>query len=168
MEIIKATVEYFDSINEIYGAARKYMRRNGNPEQWKDSYPSNDQILSDIAEGSLYLVMEEGSVLAVFYCAIGPDVAYSLIEDGEWLNDEPYAVIHRIAVSDSARGRGISRICFDFACEKSENLRIDTHKDNLPMQAALARYGFVRCGKVYVRDGGERVAFQYTRRRCDT
>ena len=40
------------------------------------------------------------------------------------------------------------------------NLKIDTHEDNIPMQNALARLGFTRCGKVYIARAGERIAYQ--------
>ncbi len=166
MKITKAAIEDIEIVKRIYESARKYMRESGNPDQWRDGYPQEEIIRTDIENGCLYLVWEEEEALAVFFCSEGPDPTYEVIECGSWLSDEPYAVIHRIAVSDSARGRGISRICFDFAVNRCPNIRIDTHKHNLPMQASLARYGFVRCGIIHIRNGEERVAFQYIKPGC--
>ena len=160
MEIRLAKISDIEAINAIYASARKFMVQNGNPNQWKNGYPTENAILGDIMEKKLYLCEENGMPLAVFYYSEGPDPTYAVIEDGAWLNTRPYGVIHRIAVSDLARGRGISRICFDFALQRCGNLKIDTHRDNLPMQAALEKYGFLRCGTIHLLNGEERIAFQ--------
>lgn len=44
--------------------------------------------------------------------------------------------------------------------EQSDNIRVDTHKDNLVMQHILKKRGFRRCGIIYVKDGTERIAYQ--------
>lgn len=44
--------------------------------------------------------------------------------------------------------------------EQSDNIRVDTHKDNLVMQHILEKRGFRRCGIIYVKDGTERIAYQ--------
>ena len=53
------------------------------------------------------------------------------------------------------------KACFDYCSEKIDYLRIDTHEDTQPMQDAVLRYGFKKCGIIYVRDGSKRVAFDY-------
>jgi RimJ/RimL family protein N-acetyltransferase len=40
------------------------------------------------------------------------------------------------------------------------NLKIDTHRDNIPMQKVLKRNGFSECGIIYIENGDERIAFQ--------
>ena len=35
-------------LNEIYAAAREFMRATGNPNQWKNTNPTEEQILEDI------------------------------------------------------------------------------------------------------------------------
>ena len=40
------------------------------------------------------------------------------------------------------------------------NLKIDTHENNVVMQNLLKKNGFTYCGRIYVDDGGERLAFQ--------
>lgn len=52
---------------------------------------------------------------------------------------------------------------FAFAKERADHLRIDTHRDNLPMQGASIKAGFERAGVVYVSDGTPRVAFDWLR-----
>ena len=53
---------------------------------------------------------ENNRVIAVFYYAFENDVTYTTIYDGNWLNDAPYGVVHRIA-SDGTVKR-CSFFCF--------------------------------------------------------
>ena len=161
MHIRKTTPADVDAALAIYESARAYMREAGNPDQWKSGYPGNAEILSDIGEGRGYVCEDAGEVVAVFYFGKGPDPTYEKIYNGAWLNDEPYSVIHRIAVKH--HGRGIVDFCFSECYKISQNLKIDTHKDNLPMQHVLRRAGFVECGTIYLASGDERIAFQKTK-----
>ena len=164
MNIRKAKESDIQNIEAIYADARELMRDAGNPTQWGTAYPPLSQIIRDISEESLYLAEEGDEILAVFYYNECRDRTYDEIE-GEWLNDEPYAVIHRIAISKSARGRGVAGECFDYCFMRHQNLRIDTHEQNAPMQRALLKNGFRRCGIIRIDrpscegDSGRRVAF---------
>ena len=159
MTVRKATPADLQAIKEIYTSAVRFMRSTGNVNQWTGGYPDEAVIKADTEAGHLHVCEESGEILAVFYYRFGDDPTYALIVDGEWPSDEPYGVIHRIAVSDKARGKGISRVCFDSAHSQSRNVRIDTHRDNLPMQRALEKYGFKRCGIIFLENGDERIAF---------
>ena len=57
--------------------------------------------------------------------------------------------------------KGIARACFEYCIEQIDYIRIDTHKDNISMQTAIERFGFRKCGNIYVRDGTERIAYDY-------
>lgn len=158
MRIRTAKWEELPRIEEIYAAARDFMREQGNLDQWKTHHPAHELLVGDIEAGRLFVCEEDGEILGVFYFAIGEDPTYLVIEDGAWLSDKPYGVIHRIAVA--ARGRGVAAFCFDHCFAEWPNIRIDTHRDNLPMQRALEKSGFVRCGIIYLENGEERVAYQ--------
>ncbi len=160
MLIRKANFNDLPIILMIYKEARQFMSQNGNPNQWGNTNPPTIRTEEDIRENNLYVVESDGDILAVFYYKLGDDPTYRIIYDGEWLNEFPYGVIHRIAVSDKARGKGISGLCFDFAFNDCKNLKIDTHKNNLPMQKALAKHGFIQCGIIHLANGDERIAFQ--------
>ena len=158
MIIRKTKIADLADCEAIYAAAREYMRAAGNPDQWADGYPGTVDILSDIANGCGYVVEDEGEVVAVFYFSPGPDPTYAKIYDGEWRLDEAYAVIHRVAVKH--HGRGIIDFIFKECSHAAGHLRIDTHKDNLPMQRVLKRNGFEYCGIIYLASGDERMAFE--------
>lgn len=147
-------------IKEVYENAVTFMRSTGNANQWTGGYPSPDVILSDIESRNLYVCEENGTWFAVFFYRHGDDPTYRVIYDGEWLNDEEYGVIHRIAVTDAARGRGAAAFCYEYAISRSGNVKIDTHRDNLPMQHSLLKNGFSYCGIIHLDNGDERLAYQ--------
>ena len=162
MNTRKANYKDLEEIRLIYQSARKFMSDNGNPNQWGNNNPPLSRTEEDLRENNLYVVEDDKDILAVFFYKYGDDPTYKIIYQGSWLNNSPYGVIHRIAVSDKARGKGIAGICFDFAYSQCKNLKIDTHKDNIPMQRALAKHGFKQCGIIHLINGDERIAFQKT------
>ena len=148
-------------ILEIYDAARQYMVQSGNPTQWGDGYPKRELLEQDISQGKSYVIEgEDGVVHAVFFYAPGPDPTYAVIEEGAWLNDKPYGVIHRIA--GDGRVRGVLAAAVAFCRKICPQVRIDTHFDNHVMQSALAKQGFQKCGIIYLENGDPRIAYQLT------
>ncbi len=161
-----ALMSDIEEIEKIYASARKFMVLSGNPTQWQGGYPPRSVILRDIEDKRLYIVHENTSPslpLAVFYFYIGEDESYKELHGGEWLlPGEEYGAIHRIALSESARGRGIASFCFNLCFNLMPNIRIDTHRDNLPMRRALIKNGFSERGIIYLENGEERIAYQKT------
>ena len=155
--IQKADISQLPRILEIYEKARAFMAESGNPDQWGTAYPPEEMIRQDIQDGKSYVNLEGDEIRGVFYFAVEADPTYGYI-DGAWLNDAPYGVIHRIAVDGS--GRGVAAECFAFAAQHCENIRIDTHEKNIPMQRCLTKNGFTRCGIIYLEDGDPRIAYQ--------
>lgn len=155
--IRRATQADVPVVLDIYADARAFMRRAGNTTQWPDSYPGIDDVLDDIARGNLYVCVTGEEVVAVFLLAEGPDPTYAHI-DGAWPNDEPYSVIHRIAAREDT---GAGRYCIQSVCDSVSNVRIDTHKDNMPMRHVLTCLGFVECGTIICNDGTPRIAYQH-------
>lgn len=147
-------------IMEIYTRAQVFMRENGNPTQWSNVYPTRETVEADIEKQiSFVCVDEEGLVQGVFVFIIGKDPTYSVILDGAWKNEREYGTIHRIA--SSGERRGVFDTAIDYCLEKIDNLRIDTHRNNLVMQHLVTRRGFAYCGIIYAEDGTERFAYQY-------
>lgn len=165
MEIRAAVLGDLPQMMEIYAAARQFMRETGNPDQWKDSYPEEEIVREGILEGKAFVCVagrpeegEEGELLGTFYFAEEEDPTYQKIEEGRWLNEEPYGVVHRVA--GSGKVKGFAKACFDWAGKQCNNLKIDTHRDNHVMQHVLEKNGFTRCGIIYLLNGEERLAYQ--------
>ena len=159
--IRKTTIADIPQLREIFDIARQFMANTGNPSQWVDGYPSDEQLTQDIENGDSYVVEKDEKVVATFVLRGGIDPTYNIIYEGKWLNDKPYGTIHRMA-SDGAIS-GLLEKTMPFCLSLTDNVRIDTHADNEPMQRAVTRYGFRHCGVIYVADGSPREAFQYSR-----
>ena len=134
------------------------MGQNGNPSQWRNGYPSKGRVTDDIKENCLFVIQRESKPCGVFFFKVGEDPTYRYIENGKWLSDTEYGVIHRIA--GRTKEKGIFAEALEFCQGKITHLRIDTHKDNSIMQHALAKYGFTPCGTIYVADGTPRIAYE--------
>ena len=152
-------MEDLDTLCKMYESARQFMAFHGNPQQWGQTYPKRTLTESDIASGCSYVCEDQGRIIATFYYREGPDDTYLRIYDGEWLNAEPYGVVHRIT-SDGAV-KGAASFCLDWAFEQCGNLKIDTHRDNAPMRHLIEKYGFSPCGTIRVEDGTPRLAYDW-------
>ena len=136
------------------------MRRNGNPTQWNDGYPEKELLLSDIEKKELFVLeSESGKICACFALIGGIDPTYGYIENGSWISDSDYGTIHRIA-SDGT-GHGVFRKAVAFAKETYDHLRVDTHKDNHPMQHVILKEGFSCRGIIYLENGEPRLAYEW-------
>ena len=107
----------------------------------------------------------QGNVVAYGAVVFDGEPAYDAIE-GAWLTDGDYVVLHRMAVTDGEKGRGVAtefmRRVEAMACGRGTgSMRVDTNFDNRYMLRMLGRLGFVYCGKVRYRSG-ERLAFEKT------
>lgn len=107
----------------------------------------------------------QGNVVAYGAVVFDGEPAYEAIE-GAWLTDGDYVVLHRMAVADGEKGRGVAtefmRRVEAMACGRGTgSMRVDTNFDNRYMLRMLGRLGFVYCGKVRYRSG-ERLAFEKT------
>ena len=158
MEIRKSTRSDLDDILKIYEIARKFMRENGNPTQWKNDRPKKESIISDIKKGIHYVIVDDGVLVGCFSFMIDNDPYYDYIEDGAWLNNELYGVIHKAASAQIKKG--IMNIILGFCEAQASNIRIDTHKDNIVMQSILESHGYIKCGIIYVDDNTPRIAYQ--------
>lgn len=159
MHIRQAANDDLDDIMRIYDIARQTMRASGNHSQWINGYPKREMIEDDIARRVSYVIEgADGQPHAVFMFSVEDDPTYALIEDGTWLDDDTYGVIHRIASDGTLHG--VVPATVDFCSKVIGSLRIDTHADNAIMHHVLKKCGFERCGTIYCHDGSPRVAYQ--------
>ena len=162
MEIKHSTEADFERIMEIYAYARGFMDNHGNPNQWgPTNWPPEQLIHDDIANGTSYVCIHDGRIVGTFFFTVGEDIepTYRYIEDGAWLGQETYGVVHRIAGDSTIKG--IGQFCLNWAYEQCGHLRIDTHNDNSVMQNLLKKLGFEHCGTIYVEeDRNPRMAYE--------
>ena len=146
-------------LQSIYAQARTFMAKTGNPTQWTNNYPSDDILKSDIKSNSSFVIEQGNDIVATFVLQAGDDPTYQTIYKGQWLNNKPYATIHRIA--SNGKVKGIFQFVVQYAQQLYNNLRIDTHHDNLIMQHAIRKAGFKYCGIIHTHNDSERLAYQW-------
>lgn len=158
LQIRKATPNDLERLLEIYEYARGFMRSTSNPHQWAKGGPTKEVLTEDIALGRLYVMGNATGIHASFMFSLENDPTYDYIEDGKWISDLPYGVIHRIA--GDGEFHGILQTAVNYAKQFTNHLRIDTHHDNIVMQGAIGKCGFQRCGIIYIKDGSQRIAYE--------
>lgn len=132
--------------------AKRFLKAQG-IDQWQTGYPDKETIFEDIIHKRGYLITEGAQVLAYLCIDFQGEPAYENLK-GKWESDLPYAVIHRMAISNTYRGRGLAGVIFQKAealCRKKgiSSIRVDTDEDNIIMRHILERNGFVHCGTVW-------------------
>lgn len=159
IEIRCTEISDLGEVMSIYGYAREFMRSVGNETQWIDGYPSEELIRREIEENHSWVCIDDcGEIVGTFCFILGEDPTYAKIYDGEWLNNEPYGVIHRMGTN--GKQKGIAEACLNWCFSRCKNIRVDTHRDNLVMQNILKKHGFTSCGTIFIANGTERIAFQ--------
>ena len=145
------------AIMTLVGEAQRYIAHFG-IDQWQDGYPQAELFVADMAAGSSYVFLEGDAVRGTAALSLAHEADYDQTDSGGWVCSGPYAVIHRLALADAARGTGLIDEIFSvmegLAAEAGRScLRIDTHAGNLAMRAVLRRNGFCYRGEIRIYRG---------------
>lgn len=148
------------AIMPIIDQAKALLKADGSI-QWQNGYPNEASFQTDISAQQCWLLMVDDRVAGVAAMVIGDDPNYHVISGGSWENiTDPYATIHRIAISPDFAGQHLSRHFFSGLIsmayrEGIRSFRIDTHELNKRMQAIITSFGYVHRGKIYVAENAE-------------
>ncbi|MTH15700.1 GNAT family N-acetyltransferase [Flavobacterium sp. LC2016-01] len=162
LSLRKANLSEIPEIWNILQDAIEQRRLDGST-QWQDGYPNEVSIENDIKNGYAYVLTENESILCYAAIIFDKEPAYDDIE-GKWLTNGDYVVIHRVAVSKLAKGKGIATKLFESIeglCLENNvySIKVDTNFDNIPMLKILDRLKYTYCGEVYFR-GSARKAYE--------
>lgn len=162
MVLRKATIGEVPEIWEILQYAIAQRKADGS-QQWQDGYPNENSIRNDIDHGYAYVLEENNTILLYAAILFDKEPAYDTIE-GKWLTEGDYMVLHRVAASPLAKGKGIATQFFQMVeglCLENKvfSIKVDTNFDNLPMLKIMDKLGYTYCGEVYFR-GSARKAFE--------
>ncbi|EJT6153545.1 GNAT family N-acetyltransferase [Clostridium perfringens] len=164
MEFRQANISDLDQIVEIIELSKKYLKET-KVDQWQDGYPAKEDLRRDIESGNSYVLTNKDEIVATTVISLDGESTYNSIFNGEWITNEEYIVMHRVAVHDKYKGKGIFKELIKEAESLALNkgissIKIDTHRDNISMQRAVVKNDFKRCGIIYLEDGSERIAFE--------
>lgn len=162
MKLRETTTNDVNRVMEIINQAKAYFKLNG-IDQWQDGYPNEETILNDINKNEAFVLVDDDDlVLGTCMVTINGEPCYNHIE-GRWLLNCPYICVHRIAVEQSYKGKGLASKILDQVISMYpdyHSVRMDTHDDNLSMQAFLSKYGFSYCGNIKLESGADRRAYE--------
>jgi GNAT superfamily N-acetyltransferase len=164
MKLRRTKYEDISEVMNIINDSIAGLKSAGIP-QWQQGYPNASSIENDIKRGWAYVLIDDDEILATCALCFEPDPNYTHIYQGDWINLDPYAVIHRIAVKASRKGEGLALIlmkhCEDICLNQQIfNIKVDTHRLNTSMQRMLDKAGYTYCGIIYLADGAERFGLQ--------
>lgn len=143
-----AVAEDIHAIMDILAEGRMAQRQQGFV-QWTDSYPDLLTIGKDIETGAGRILCDGKSPIG-YAALIQDDPGYEQLGD-VWHYHGKYAVIHRMAIADRQRGRGLASCFFGMLEEDAarcgvEVIRVDTGEANTVMQHILIKTGYRACG----------------------
>lgn len=147
--IRKAVVKDLRDIMNIIKETKVEMNSYNNY-QWDESYPLENDFLTDIEEGCLY-VAERGGKLMGFVCVnkIEPSEYKGL----NWSLKKEAMVIHRMSVNPDSRRMGIGTELMNFAEDlalknNTRYLKTDTYSINTKMNALFMKCGYKLVGEM--------------------
>ncbi|MFD1672706.1 GNAT family N-acetyltransferase [Agrilactobacillus yilanensis] len=156
MRLIKATIHDLDTIYKILKDGQQQLAAQG-IDQWQAGYPSVRQIVKDIEAGYTVLYQDDAyNNVGTAALTPAPDQIYDNMT-GQWLVDTvDYVSIHRVAIHSKYAGQGHgSAFLRTLITEIRENrpnirsIRMDTHKDNQPMQHVFHKLTFKKVGEMH-------------------
>ena len=163
----RAQLQDLPAIMKIIDDAKELLKKNGSP-QWQNGYPNQETLTQDIAMQTNWVLINDNKVAATATLQLTPEPTYRNITQGQWQQpDEPYATIHRVAISSNYRGQGLSKLLFSNLLTVGQmqgikNFRVDTHRSNKAMQHIAENFNFKKRGIIKVNDQNdpERLAYE--------
>ncbi|MCM3570843.1 GNAT family N-acetyltransferase [Neobacillus mesonae] len=160
----KTVNQDMDAIMHIIKQAQEYFK-NQNIDQWQNNYPNPEVIEKDIQNGYSYVLEIDEKIAGTAAVSFDGEKTYQKIYNGHWVSNGEYAVIHRMAVDNECKGKGISSQIIkhveELCLEKGvKSIKVDTHEENIPMQKLLQKNEFTYCGEIFLEDNSKRIAFE--------
>ena len=139
------------------------QRKEDGSDQWQNGYPNEQTVHDDISKGYGYVLIDNNVILVYGAIIFDVEPAYNDIR-GKWLTNDDYVVVHRVATSNAAKGKGIAthlfreveRLCVE---QNIYSIKVDTNFDNVPMMKIFDRLGYTYCGEIFI-SGASRRAYE--------
>ncbi|MDV7695550.1 GNAT family N-acetyltransferase [Chryseobacterium soli] len=152
--IRKAVPADLVQIEKVLEAVKADMRNN-NIDQWDAEYPNKEILERDIESQVGWVSVENGEILSYMVLNESCDEEYNLLS---WKYSSPFLIIHRLFVSPSAQGKGVSSTMIQYAEQyASENnyhsIRLDAFSLNETANLVYLKKGYEFVGTVIFRKG---------------
>lgn len=157
-----ATHNELNDIMFLIEQAKKYLKHL-NIDQWQNDYPNAKSIETDIDEKNGYILIINNEIIGYACVSFNQESCYEEIK-GKWKTNDKYAVIHRMAIDNSYKNKGLASEMFskiEKLCLKNGvySIKVDTDNENSIMQHILEKNNFEYCGIIEF-DGSPKIAFE--------
>ena len=156
MRLELATQNDFDAIITFYDDVTERTPEMATYARWsKGKHPTVEGIRAYIDEGSMYLYRESGAIVGAMAVTMSQGEDYHDINWMQQVADDKVAVIHILAVSPDAQGKGIGskmiREAIRLAIDNGmQAIRLDALASNTPAHRLYERLGFEYRGKQHL------------------
>ena len=146
-----------EKILEIIEDAKNEMARE-NRDQWNTEYPDRSLIEEDLNLKHGY-VLSGNEIVSYASIFFNHDDEYQNLKTGKWLTlDGEYMSMHRLAVKEEYKGKGIASLVFANEIELGRKMglksfRGDTREDNKKMLHLFDKFGFEKTGTLEYPNG---------------
>lgn len=151
----KASDSDLPEVWQIFQDAVEYHKTQGIA-QWDEVYPDRDTVENDIHNQQMYILGENGAVLAAVVLNEEQDSQY---QAGKWqYSDGKIAMIHRLCVKSTEQHKGLGRKIMQLAEQELQrqgytSVRLDAFTHN-PFSCRLYEsIGYAKTGEVLFRKG---------------
>ncbi|MGV3464194.1 MAG: GNAT family N-acetyltransferase [Heyndrickxia sp.] len=119
-------------------------------DQWSDVYPTASNFETDVHNGSLFVLEEEGAVIGSITVDQNQPAEYQPIP---WRKEDSAFVFHRLVVNPHSRGKGEATKLIKFAEQYAVDhevpyMRIDTYSLNKKAQNLFEKNGYRKVGEM--------------------
>ena len=138
MRLELATQNDFDAIIAFYDDVTERTPEMATYARWsKGKHPTIEGIRAYIDEGSMYIYHERGVIVGAMAVTMYQGEDYHAIDWSQQVADDEVAVIHILAVSPDAQGKGIGSEMIREAIRLAQNngmqtIRLDALASNTP------------------------------------
>ena len=156
MKIELATIKAFESIIAFYDDVTDRTPDMNLYARWqKGKHPTHDGIRAYIEEGSMYLYKENDVIIGAMAVTMYQIEDYHAIKWTRQVEDNEAAVIHILAVSPDAQGKGIGSEMIREAIRLAwtngmKAIRLDALASNTPAHKIYKTLGFEYRGKQHL------------------
>ena len=156
MRLDVATQNDFDAIIAFYDDVTERTPEMATYARWSNGkHPTVEGIKAYIDEESMYLYIESGAIVGAMAVTMYQGEDYHAIEWTQQVADDKVAVIHILAVSPDAQGKGIGSEMIREAIRLARDkgmlaIRLDALASNTPAHKIYERLGFEYRGKQHL------------------
>ena len=148
LQIRTATQQEFTAVRAFYHSLIDAMQTAPHKPSWqKEIYPSDAYLQQSIAQGTLYIGLQDGEIAAAMILNHQCSDGYQTASWRVTARPEEVTIIHTLGVHARFSGRGFGKALMAYATRwardrQQKAIRLDVEEGNLPAEKLYQSLGF--------------------------